>query len=266
MRKKIPALEFRRVSYALDGRKILDGIEWSIARGEHWAILGPNGSGKTTLLRIACGFLWPNAGGDVARNGETLVNLPELRKSIGWVTASLAADIPKREPALHTVVSGKYAQMGLFSWPWDKPRPSDYTRAEKYLEQMGAGRLKKQEFGTLSQGEQQKVLIARARMTRPYLVLLDEPCAGMDPGARENFLASLEKLGKQKNVPALVYVTHHIEEILPMFKKTLILKHGKVLAAGATEALLKRDVLRKLYGVGFDIVKKKNRYWLIPSG
>jgi iron complex transport system ATP-binding protein len=264
--KKVPALELRSVSYALDGRKILDRIEWLIAPGEHWAVLGPNGSGKTTLLRIACGFLWPNAGGEVRRNGETLVNLPELRKSIGWVTASLAADIPRRERALQTVVSGKYAQMGLFSWPWDKPGPSDYARAEKYLEQMGAGRLKQQEFGTLSQGEQQKVLIARARMTRPYLVLLDEPCAGMDPGARENFLASLEKLGKQKQVPALVYVTHHIEEILPMFKKTLILKQGRVLAAGSTEALIKRETLRKLYGVGFDIVKKKARYWLIPSG
>lgn len=265
MRKKVPALEFRGVSYALDGRKILDRVEWSIAPGEHWAILGPNGSGKTTLLRIACGFLWPNAGGEVRRNGATLVNLPELRKSIGWVTASLTADIPRREPALQTVVSGKYAQMGLFSWPWDKPGRGDYARAEKYLEQMGAGKLKKQEFGTLSQGEQQKVLIARARMTQPYLVLLDEPCAGMDPGARENFLASLERLGKQKSVPALVYVTHHIEEILPMFKKTLILKQGKVLAAGATEALLKRETLGKLYGVGFEIVKKKDRYWLIPA-
>jgi len=166
MRRKIPALEVRGVSYALDGRKILDAVDWSVAPGEHWAILGPNGSGKTTLLRIACGFLWPNAGGEVKRNGAALVNLPELRKSIGWVTASLAAEIPRREPVLQTVVSGKYAQLGLFSWPWDKPGRSDYARAERYLDQMGAARLKKQDFGTLSQGEQQKVLIARARSCR----------------------------------------------------------------------------------------------------
>jgi len=262
--RKVPALELRNVSYALDGRTILDSVDWSVRPGEHWAILGPNGSGKTTLLRIACGFLWPNAGGEVKRNGETLVNLPELRKSIGWVTASLAGEIPRREPALQTVVSGKYAQMGLFSWPWNKPTRSDFKRAEKYLAQMGAARLKRQEFGTLSQGEQQKVMIARARMTRPYLVLLDEPCAGMDPGARENFLASLEKLGKHKKVPALVYVTHHIEEILPMFKRILILKNGRVLAAGKTDALLRRETLRKLYGVDFDIEQKKQRYWPIP--
>jgi iron complex transport system ATP-binding protein len=264
MRRKIPALEARGVSYALDGRKILDAVDWSVAPGEHWAILGPNGSGKTTLLRIACGFLWPNAGGEVKRNGAALVNLPELRKSIGWVTASLAADIPRREPVLQTVVSGKYAQLGLFSWPWDKPGRSDYARAERYLDQMGAARLKKQDFGTLSQGEQQKVLIARARMTRPYLILLDEPCAGLDPGARENFLASLERLGKAKKVPALVYVTHHIEEILPMFKKTLILRNGRVLAAGQTDALLKSPTLKKLYGVDFEIVRKNERSWPIP--
>ncbi len=262
--RKVPALEFRKVSYALDGQTILDAVNWTVAPGEHWAILGPNGSGKTTLLRIACGFLWPNAGGEVRRNGETLINLPELRKSIGWVTASLAGEIPRREPALQTVVSGKYAQMGLFSWPWDKPARSDFKRAENYLAQMGAARLKNQEFGTLSQGEQQKVMIARARMTRPYLILLDEPCAGMDPGARENFLASLENLGRQKKVPALVYVTHHIEEILPMFKNLLILKRGRALAAGKTESLLRKETLKKLYGVDFDIVKKQKRHWPIP--
>jgi iron complex transport system ATP-binding protein len=265
MRKEIPALEICNLSYALDGRKILDAVEWTVAPGEHWAILGPNGSGKTTLLKILSGYLWPNAGGEVRRKGKTLVNLPELRKSIGWVTASLAADIPRREPVLQTVVSGKYAQMGLFSWPWDTPGRGDYARAEKYLEEIGAARLKDQEFGTLSQGEQQKVLIARARMTRPYLILLDEPCAGLDPGARENFLANLRDLGREKKVPALVYVTHHIEEILPIFRKTLILKQGRVLAAGNTAALLKSGVLRQLYGVSFRVIKKNGRHWPVPA-
>ncbi|MGH7769389.1 MAG: ABC transporter ATP-binding protein, partial [Candidatus Binatia bacterium] len=231
----------------------------------HWAIVGPNGSGKTTLLRIACGFLWPNAGGDVYRRGRALVNLPELRKSIGWVSATLASQVPPREPALRTVVSGKYAQMGLFEWPWEGPTKKDYALAEAYLDQMSASSLKDQEFGTLSQGEQQKVLIARARMTRPYLILLDEPCAGLDPGARETFLASLRKLGKQKKVPALIYVTHHVEEILPMFKKTLILKQGKVLASGKTGALLKPQVLERLYGAPLRVIRRGGRYWPITS-
>jgi iron complex transport system ATP-binding protein len=259
--KKIPALDIRNVSYAVDGRRILDSVTWTVQHGEHWAILGPNGSGKTTLLRIACGYLWPNLGGEVFRKGKALVNLLELRKSIGWVTAALASQIPPREPVLRTVVSGKYAQIGLFEWPWEAPGKRDYARAESYLEQMGCSILKNQEFGTLSQGEQQKVLIARARMTEPYLILLDEPCAGMDPGARENFLASLEKLGRQKKVPALVYVTHHVEEILPMFKMTLILRQGKVLAAGTSAALLKPEILQKLYGVSLRIIKKNGRHW-----
>jgi len=261
--RKVPALDIRNVGYSIDGKKILDSVSWTVEPGEHWAILGPNGSGKTTLLRIACGFLWPNAGGDVYRRGRALVNLPKLRKSIGWVSAALVSQIPPREPVLRTVVSGKFAQMGLFEWPWDAPGKKDFALAEKYLKQLGATSLRDQEFGTLSQGEQQKVLIARARMTEPYLILLDEPCAGLDPGARENFLASLQQLGRQKKVPALVYVTHHVEEILPMFKKTLILKEGKALASGKTSALLKRDVLQKLYGVSLEVVRKGGRYWPI---
>ncbi len=261
--RKIPALDIRNVGYSIDGKKILDSVSWTVEPGEHWVILGPNGSGKTTLLRIACGFLWPNAGGEVYRKGRALVNLPKLRKSIGWVSAALVSQIPPREPVLRTVVSGKFAQMGLFEWPWDAPSKKDYARAQEYLKQMGASSLRDQEFGTLSQGEQQKVLIARARMTEPYLILLDEPCAGLDPGARENFLASLRQLGRQKKVPALVYVTHHVEEILPMFKKTLILQEGRVLVSGKTSALLKPSVLEKLYGVSLGVVRKGGRYWPI---
>ena len=261
--RKIPALDIRNVCYSIDGKKILDSVSWTVEPGEHWAILGPNGSGKTTLLRIACGFLWPNAGGEVYRKGRALINLPKLRRSIGWVSATLAAQIPPREPVLRTVVSGKFAQVGLFEWPWDAPSKKDYALADAYLKQMGAGALRDQEFGTLSQGEQQKVLIARARMTEPYLILLDEPCAGLDPGARENFLASLRNLGKQNKVPALVYVTHHVEEILPMFKKTLILKEGRVLASGKTRALLKPAVLEALYGVRLSVMRRNGRYWPI---
>lgn len=261
--RKAPALDIRDVSYSADSKKILQSINWTVHQEEHWAILGPNGSGKTTLLKIACGYIWPNEGGTVYRKGRALVNLPELRKSIGWVTSSLAAQIPVREKVLRTVVSGKFAQIGLVEGPWGEPTRVDYAHAEMYLEQMGCSYLNHQEFGTLSQGEQQKVLIARARMTKPYLIFLDEPCAGMDPGARENFLSTLRRLGKQEKVPSLIYVTHHIEEILPLFKKTLILKEGRVLKAGKTSALLKKDLLEKLYQVSLSITRKKGRYWPI---
>ena len=254
---KVPALELRDVSHSLGGGRILDSVDWTIRPGEHWAVLGPSGAGKTTLLKIATGYLWPNDGGEVHRKGRRLVDLRELRKSIGWVASTLVPQIPAREKVLRTVVSGKFAQIGL----WDEPGRRDYARAEGYLAQMGSSHLAGQEFGTLSQGEQQKVLIARARMAKPYLIFLDEPCAGMDPGARENFLASLKRVGRQKKVPSLIYVTHHVEEILPMFRRTLILKGGRVVVAGNTVELLKRDVLTSLYEISLDIVKRDGRYW-----
>ena len=260
--KKIPTLELRGVSYVGDGgKRILDSIDWTVQPGEHWAILGPNGSGKTTLLQLACGYLWPNAGGEVYRIGKVLTNLPELRKSIGWVTSTLAGEIPHREKAIRTVVSGKFAQIGYIEGFGGDATKSDYRTAERFLNQMGCAGMGNQAFGTLSQGEQQMVLIARARMTKPYLIILDEPCAGMDPGARENFLATLRMVGKQKTIPALIFVTHHVEEILPLFGKTLVLKEGKVLQAGVTRAVLKRDLFEELYGLSLTVLKRKGRYW-----
>jgi iron complex transport system ATP-binding protein len=261
--KKVPALDLRDVCYTAGRRKILRSINWTVRQGEHWAVLGPNGAGKTTLLRIACGYLWPNDGGTVYRKGRKLIDLRTLRESIGWVTSSLPPSIPPREKIIRTVVSGKFAQIGLLEGPWGLPTQKDYDQAETYLRQMGCSHLLDQEFGTLSQGEQQKILIARAQMTKPFLIFLDEPCAGMDPGARETFLSSLQGLGKQEKIPSLIYVTHHIEEILPLFKKTLILKDGKVLHTGDTASLLRHNVLRELYRVSLSVTRKNGRYWPI---
>jgi iron complex transport system ATP-binding protein len=258
---KSPALELRDVSYTAGGRRILDSINWTVQSGEHWAILGPNGSGKTTLLKLACGYLWPNAGGVIRRRGKQLTHLPELRKSMGWVSAALVSEIPFREKALATVISGKFAQIGYLGGRWGQASRSDDRRARRYLDELGCAHLSDREFGTLSQGEQQKILIARARMTRPYLIVLDEPCAGLDPGGREKFLDALLRLGRQKSIPALIYVTHHIEEILPLFRRTLVLNDGKVLHAGLTRSVLKGEVLAQLYGVSLTILKRKGRYW-----
>jgi len=261
--KRVPALEFRDVSHVGNGRTILYSINWTLRQNEHWAILGPNGAGKTTLLKLACGYIWPNAGGEIYRKGKSLTNLPELRKSIGWVTSALVGEIPPREKVLRTVISGKFAQIGYVEGFGGEATRADYRSAEKLMTQMGCGYLQEQEFGTLSQGEQQKVLIARARMTKPYLIILDEPCAGMDPGVRENFLSTLAGLGKQKNIPALIYVTHHIEEILPLFHKTLVLQGGRIVHSGETSKVLRPDVLQELYGIPLTITKKKGRYWPI---
>jgi iron complex transport system ATP-binding protein len=261
----IPRLDLREVTYAVNGKRIIDRVSWVVVPGEHWAILGPNGSGKTTLLRLACGYLWPNAGGEIYRQGETLLNLTELRKSIGWVTSTLVTDIPRREVVLDTVVSGKYAQLGLREYPGFAPRQSDFEKAREYLKDLGCENFAGRFFGTLSQGEQQKVLICRARMTDPYLIILDEPCAGMDPGAREVFLSSLSTLGENGDIPSLVYVTHHVEEILPIFKKTLLLKDGRILRSGRTDDVLVPQTLQQLYGVSMDLIRKDGRYWPIPE-
>jgi iron complex transport system ATP-binding protein len=263
--KHTPALQLRNVSYKADGKPILQSVDWTVRAGEHWAILGPNGSGKTTLLKLAFGYLWPNAGGVIYRRGEARSNLPELRKSIGWVTSTLAAQIPERELVLRTVVSGKFAQIGYVEISGAQASARDYRAAQRFLDQMGCGYVADQAFGTLSQGEQQKVLIARARMTRPYVIILDEPCAGLDPGARENFLAGLTVLGRQKKVPALILVTHHVEEILPLFTQTLLLKDGKIVETGKTRDVLTRDALARLFGIDLDVIRKKGRTWAIAK-
>ncbi len=136
--KTTPALELRDVSYAANGQPVLQSINWTVLPGEHWAILGPNGSGKTTLLQLACGYLWPNAGGEIRRRGRVLADLRELRKSIGWVTSSLAPQIPAYEKVIRTVVSGKFAQVGLLEDFGGRATKADFRLAAKLLEQMDA--------------------------------------------------------------------------------------------------------------------------------
>lgn len=261
---KYANFDLRNVTYGVNGKKIIDSLSWAVNPGEHWAVLGPNGSGKTTLLKLVCGYLWPNGGGKIYRKGQTLVNLCELRRSMGWVTATLVGEIPPREIVINTVVSGKYAQLGLREYPGQAATEDDFRQAKGFLEELGCENLTERRFGTLSQGEQQKVLICRARMTDPYLIILDEPCAGMDPGAREVFLSSLSFLGKNGGVPSLVYVTHHVEEILSFFKKTLVLQDGKIVAAGETSDVLNPNTLKQLYGVSLQLVRREGRFWPIP--
>ncbi len=262
---KAPRLDLRGVGFAVNGKSILNSVSWIVGPEEHWAILGPNGAGKTTLLKMVCGYIWPNAGGEVYRNGHAHLDLGDLRRSIGWVTSSLVDEVPKRETVLDTVISGKYAQVGLWRFSWEPPTTSDARKALRFLTEMGSEKLARRDFGTLSQGEQQKVLICRARMTEPYLTILDEPCAGMDPGARESFLSSLLSIGKNASHPSLIYVTHHVEEILPIFTKTLILKDGMVVKSGDTHEVLSDQSISELYGISVHLVKKNGRDWPIPA-
>ena len=258
-----PLLDLRRVSYKIGSKMILDRISWQLRKGEHWVILGPNGAGKTTLLKIACGYLWPNGGGTIYRNGQALVDLRQLRESIGWVTASLVADVPPGEIAIRTVVSGKFAQLGLQTYAGHKWHTTDVAQAHECLDEMGCAHLANREFGTLSQGEKQRVLISRARMARPLLLILDEPCAGLDPGGREMLLASIQNLATTQRETGLVLVTQHIEEITPIFENVLALSGGKIVQKGPTEQVISAQLLQRLYGVSARIVRSADRYWMI---
>lgn len=242
-----PLIEVVHANYVAGGTPILTDASWTIQAGQRWAVLGPNGAGKTTLLRIAGGYLWPNAGGTVKRLGEELVDLRVLRKSIGWVANTMTIKVPPREPALDTVVSGAIAQLGLTMHQGCEPTPEQYQRAEAILDRLKLTELQNRPFGVLSQGEQQAVLVARASMAEPMLIVLDEPCVGMDPGTREKFLTLLSNILDEDSDTSIVMVTHHVEEILPQIDNILTVQDGRVAAVGTRKKLLTQDSISQLY-------------------
>jgi len=239
--------------------QILKNISWRVNSGEQWAVLGANGSGKTSLLSALTGYLTPSAGEVVLlrqRYGGS--DWRELRKKIGLVSSSVRRMMPQDEPALELVLSGKGAMIGFLG----RSAKSDWVRAARILRQVKCSHLARQRWEILSQGERQRVLIGRALMARPRVLILDEPCAGLDPAAREHFLQFLERLGHQKNSPTLVLVTHHVEEIMPIFSHVLMLRDGEVLAAGEKDKVLTASVLSKAFKAPMKLGKAQGRYSL----
>lgn len=240
-----PVLEISNLRIQRGSVTILDGVNWRVEHGQHWAILGANGSGKTSLLSALTGYLMPTAGVIVLlgkKYGKT--DWRELRKKIGIVSSSVRQMMADEEPALETVVSGKFAMIDF----WGKMSSADKNRGLKILRQIECPHLANREWRVLSQGERQRVLIGRALMAKPRVLILDEPCAGLDPAAREHFLQFLQRLGASRNAPALVLVTHHVEEIMPVFSRALILKGGKVLASGKKLQTLTTKNLSAAFG------------------
>ncbi len=261
-----PLFELDGVGFARSGRDILARVDWRIAPGERWAVLGPNGCGKSTLLKIAIGMLWPTAG-TIRRQGEEFIDLPSFWSRIGWITDTIAGQIPAAEPARDTVLSGKFGQLGLKLFPGMSLSAADHAAAIGTLERLGCGPLADRPFGVLSQGERRKVLVARALLADPLCLVLDEPCDGMDPGARERFLAWLGGCLRQAAGPATILVTHHMEEILPEFTHTLLLRQGRVLARGRTADVLARETLESLYDATLERLERSGgRVWPIWSG
>lgn len=256
-------VDLQQVNYSQGDTEILNDIDWSLHRGDRWALLGPNGSGKTTLLKIACGYLWPSAG-CVLREGQELIDLREWRKRMGWISCELAAKVPRGETALETVVTGRTAQVGLRYLPNFHPSDTEFDEAMQKLAAIGCKSLASKPYGVLSQGEQQQVLIARAQMANPTLMVLDEPCAGMDPGVRERFLTWLDDWVASSNELTLVLVTHHVEEIMPAISKTLLVQQGTIHREGATNEVLTPESIATVYEVAVDRLESSGgRRWPI---
>jgi len=256
-------IDIHNVSWEQNNNKILEQISWKVIEGEHWCLLGLNGSGKTTLLNMINGYIWPSEGSmSVLGKKFGEFDLRELRKSIGWVSTSLQQKLYGSETALKIVLSGKFATIGLY----DQTDSADMIQAEELMKTLGCTALMERTYNTLSQGEKQRVLIARALMASPKLLILDEPCTGLDVFAREQLLQMIAAVAGEQNAPTIIYVTHHVEEILPCFTKTLLIKEGKVFAANDTSEVLTSALMSEFFGVPVHIEKRNGRNWITVKG
>ncbi len=240
-----PVVEVKNVGFRRDGVVILDGVNWKVEPGEHWVILGANGSGKTSLLKILTGYEWPTRG-EVSVLGARFgtCNVPELRKRIGWVSSAIENRFPAWETAENVVLSG--ADAALRAYRGFSAGERDAARSK--LAELGAAGIAGRAYGALSQGEQQRVLIARALIRNPALIVLDEPCAGLDPAARESFLADMAGYAAGAEAPSFILVTHHVEEIGAWINRAMILTAGRVTAQGAVDEVIADEWLSAAFG------------------
>jgi iron complex transport system ATP-binding protein len=252
------AFELSKVSVVRPGKVLLENISWAVEEGERWVVLGPNGAGKTTLMQIISAAMHPTKG-KVRILGNKLgkVDVFELRTRIGHTSTAVAERIPASESVGNTIVSAAHAVLGRWQEEYDE---EDYRRATLMMGEMGITALANRTFGTLSEGERKRVLIARALMTDPELLLLDEPAAGLDLGAREDLIASLESLAHADDAPVLVMVSHHVEEIPVGFTHVLMLRDGKVVAQGPIEPTLTSETLSATFGSRIQLQHEGGRY------
>jgi iron complex transport system ATP-binding protein len=246
------------VSVVRDGRALVEQVSWAVAEGERWVILGPNGAGKTTLLQVAASYLFPSTG-TAAILGEKLgsVDVFELRPRIGLAGAAMIDKLPRRQTVLDTVLTAAYGMTAHWHEKYDQ---TDESRARLLLDLLGMSEYLARRFGTLSEGERKRTLIARALMTDPELLLLDEPAAGLDLGGREDLVRRLGALARDPKAPAMVMVTHHVEEVAPGFTHVLMIRQGKVLAAGPIEETLTARNLSLCFGLPLTVERHGDRW------
>jgi iron complex transport system ATP-binding protein len=246
------------VSVRRDGAALLSGISWTVAAGQRWVVLGPNGAGKTTLLLVVAGRLFPTEGGvDLFGSRVGTVDMRELRYRIGLVSSALGETPPAQERVLDAVLTAAWAVFGRGYENYDEV---DVVRAAGLLRQFGCGALTDRRFGTLSEGERKRVAIARSLMTDPELLLLDEPAAGLDLGAREALLRRLTRFAADPTAPAMVMVSHHVEEIPVGVTHALLLRGGRVVAAGPIEQTVTAGPLSECFGIPLEVTTAEGRF------
>ncbi|MDR1052131.1 MAG: ATP-binding cassette domain-containing protein [Deltaproteobacteria bacterium] len=238
---------------------LLDGVDWLVAPGEHWALLGPNGAGKTLILRIVTGYVWPTDGRVTVlgrRLGEYDLRL--LRRSIGWVSQALADLMPGGTPVREVVVSGCLASLGLYT----EPEPEMVEKAEALAVDFGLKDLLDRPFARLSSGERQRALLARAALPEPALLILDEPMSNLDMGGRELFLGLLSRLARAPRAPSLILTTHNINEIAPFMTSALVVKKGRVVGAGPLERTLTPECLGRAFDLDLRVERTASGRWV----
>ena len=251
-------LKLSDVSYVRNGRPILDGVNWSIDSADRWVILGPNGAGKTTLMKLATGQDYPSTGTvDVLDQRLGRVDVRDLRTRIGFVSSALARRIPADETVLNLVLTAAYAVEGRWNESYDE---IDVRQARRVLAEWDLEGLADRKFGTLSDGERKRAMIARAVMADPEMLLLDEPGSSLDLGARERLVQMLSGFAQSEFSPAMILVTHHVEEIPPGFTHLLLVADGKVKAAGPIDSTLTSENLERTFGLPLELTAKNGRY------
>ncbi len=251
-------LELADVTVKRGGATLLDRVDWAVEDDERWVILGPNGAGKTTLMQLCSAQIHPTSG-VIGILGEVVgaVDVFELRPRIGWTSAAVADRIPRDEIVRDVVVSASYGVVGRWRERYDE---LDHDRATALLREVGAGALLDRTFGTLSEGERKRVQIARALMTDPELLILDEPAAGLDLGGREDLVSTLSSIALDEYSPATILVSHHVEEIPPGFTHALMLRAGQVVASGPLPYVMNAEQLSATFGMRLVLQEEDGRY------